>query len=59
VVKHHSDLPEVRNNPAYYKEVVRCPRCGGGMRADNRKRHLKTCGGPGPDAGVGDVVVVG
>jgi hypothetical protein len=49
----------VRNNPAYYKEVVRCPRCDEKMRSDNRKRHLKTCGGPGPDAGVGDVVLVG
>jgi hypothetical protein len=54
--KYHSDLPQVRNNKQYYKEVVSCPKCQEKMRADNRKRHLKTCVGAG-GAG-GDIVVV-
>ncbi|KAK4041592.1 hypothetical protein C8A01DRAFT_34317 [Parachaetomium inaequale] len=39
----HPDLHEVRGDKANWKEVVHCERCGKEMRADNLKRHLKTC----------------
>ncbi|KAL2177719.1 uncharacterized protein P884DRAFT_269574 [Thermothelomyces heterothallicus CBS 202.75] len=42
---HHSDLAEVRANPKVWKEEVLCEGCDRRMRADNRKRHLKTCKG--------------
>ncbi|AEO60819.1 hypothetical protein MYCTH_2310459 [Thermothelomyces thermophilus ATCC 42464] len=42
---HHSDLADVRANPKVWKEEVLCEGCGRRMRADNRKRHLKTCKG--------------
>jgi hypothetical protein len=39
----HPDLHEVRGDRANWKEVVHCEWCGKEMRADNLKRHLKTC----------------
>ncbi|KAG7287276.1 hypothetical protein NEMBOFW57_006783 [Staphylotrichum longicolle] len=47
VRKEHADHPAVRANRAYWKEVARCPRCDKKMRADNLKRHLRTCKGRG------------
>ncbi|KAH6855989.1 hypothetical protein B0I37DRAFT_66460 [Chaetomium sp. MPI-CAGE-AT-0009] len=41
--KCHPDLPEVRGDRTIWKEVARCGRCGREMRADNLKRHLRTC----------------
>jgi hypothetical protein len=46
----HADLHEVRNNRMYWKEQASCPRCGREMRADNLRRHLRTCTGTGARA---------
>lgn len=39
----HPDRLEVRGDRTNWKEVASCERCGKEMRADNLKRHLKTC----------------
>ncbi|KAK4100800.1 hypothetical protein N658DRAFT_507479 [Parathielavia hyrcaniae] len=56
----HPLEPQVRDNKAHWKEVVRCAGCGREMRADNLKRHIKKCdklvGGRGRGAsGAGEV----
>ncbi|KAK4126371.1 hypothetical protein N657DRAFT_679316 [Parathielavia appendiculata] len=40
----HPHEPQVRDNKAHWKEVAPCAGCGRKMRADNLKRHMKTCG---------------
>ncbi|KAK3307224.1 uncharacterized protein B0T15DRAFT_167865 [Chaetomium strumarium] len=52
----HTCHPEMvpRGDRTYSKEFVSCPRCDvKNMRADNLKRHLKTCGGRGTGTGTG------
>ncbi|KAK4239030.1 hypothetical protein C8A03DRAFT_32953 [Achaetomium macrosporum] len=53
VHKFHPDMAR-RDDRTYSKEFVPCPRCDvKNMRADNLKRHLRTCGGTGTGNSVG------